>query len=111
MKAANIAKLEALGFVFDLNKTGSDYATRAPERVVNTGKDTFKPAYRDIYLGLMPMSGFYLTSSIKGRYRGFRCRNWNDASFHNVFAHGKTEDEVVDKWIEYYKAGKFNVTA
>ncbi len=91
---------------------GSYFGTTEPENY-NTGKNHFKPTFRSIFISSEMYKGtdksfFYITSSIHGRMRLYRCRNWFDTEIGNIFASGKTLKEAVNKFEHNFKNFIYN---
>lgn len=109
MTPQNQTLLKSLGFIF--SATGdNNFATIAAEPV-DLRPDHFKPRFRDVFLG-NTQTGFYVTSHITGEFRKYRARKYNtnpDYSTHNIFGHGKTEDEAVAMFVENFKNKKYNI--
>lgn len=74
------------------------------------GKNHFIPnGYRGVFLG-EAVDGFYVTSHIRGTYRGYRCRNETpDHDTANIFGHGKTQKEALENFIQNYNKNSFNI--
>ena len=109
--------LEGLGF------TGKDNYLTAPiaeddlENTINYLKPHhFTPAfgyYRGVFIAA-PLEGsenqfWYVTSNIRGNFRGYRCRTiTHDYDTSNIFASGKTCLEAVTKWVHNYTNRIYN---
>jgi hypothetical protein len=97
------AVLKKLGFKF-LPRT--NWASMEAEPY-DVGKDHFKPRYRDVYVGDC-CNGFYVTSHIKGRMRGYRCRREYDTDVGNIFAGGKTLEIAITQFIHNFQNKIYN---
>jgi len=93
-------------------KFGSYYGTTSPEPY-STGKNSFKPSFRSIYVSSEMYPGtsksfFYVTSDIHGKMRLYRHRDWNDANVANIFAHGKTLKAAIASFERKFKSKTYN---
>ena len=70
----------------------------------------FEPRYGYRSVFITPyMEGFYATSHIRGEYRGYKCRNVSgDYDAGNIFATGKTWEEVTRNFLAAYAELKYN---
>ena len=105
MKVANVSLKFDKGF-------GSYFGTTVAEPY-NIGKNHFKPLYRSVYISseMYPSTEknfIYITSSIHGRMRLYRHRNWFDAEIGNIFASGKTLNEAIKKFEYNFKHKTYN---
>ena len=113
-------QLEAIGFHFPTfpnhPPTDSLWGNMTPEKVVDVGKDTFRPLFRDVFVsGYCRQHGgfYYITSHIKGtlhRHRSRYCNDNPDAQFANIFASGKTLAEAVEKFVRNFKNRIYNIS-
>lgn len=83
-------------------KQGSYFGTTKAEPY-NTGKNSFKPRHRTIYISSQMYPGtsksfYYITSSISGKMRLYRHRDWLETEVANIFASGKTLQATVKKF-------------
>ncbi len=97
--------LKDLGF----NMTSKDFGTIKPESY-SVKPDHFTPTFRTVYVADCDWRGgfCYVTSSITGTYRGYRCRNSYDTEVGNIFASGKTRAEALAKFAENFANKKYN---
>ena len=101
-------RLENLGFKMDSNTYGTIGA-----EPYDVGKNHFTPKYRSVYVsGRMSAGGgfYYVTSSIQGTMRRYRCRTSYECEIVNIFASGKTQSEAITRFTENFKAKTYNVT-
>ena len=64
--------------------------------------------YRSVFI-TPHMGGFYATSHIRGEYRGYKCRSVSrDYDAGNIFATGKTWEEVTRNFLAAYAELKYN---
>jgi len=78
------------------------HATIAPEPV-NLSPDHFAPKLRHLFVG-KAKGGYYVTSSIYGTMRRYRCRRSEDAQVANIFGKGKTQLAAVRDFLANFTA-------
>lgn len=89
------------------------FGTIAPEPY-DVGKNHFEPRIRTVFVSSqMKVQGrepfFYVTSNIVGRWRGYRCKTWNEnAEVGNIFGSGPTREEAIRRFIVNFKAKTYN---
>ena len=73
------------------------------------GKHHFTPDHRDVFVG-EAVGGWYVTSNIIGKFRGYRCRTVDHHhKILNIFGHGKTPVEAVQMFLTNFKSKRYNV--
>ena len=105
-------KIAGVNMKFD-RKFGSYFGRTSPEPY-STGKNQFKPSFRGIYVSSEMYPGtsksfFYITSSIHGKMRLYRHRDWHDTEVGNIYAHGKTLKEAVKRFTIKFKSKSYSV--
>ena len=85
------------------NKKFGSYFGTIPAEKYDTGKNHFIPKFRTIYVSSEMYPGtdksfFYVTSSIHGKMRLYRHKDWFETDVANIFASGKTLREAVSKF-------------
>ena len=111
--------LKQAGFKLVENPEGSSsvHATIAAEPYP-TGKDHFAPRWRFVSV-MGPTRGrkkdgsctgdfYYVTSSIHGKLRGFRCRHTDEARIGNIFASAPNRLDALRAWLEKYQKREYN---
>lgn len=107
--------LKEAGFTLwpELTDKVSVFGTIAAEPY-DVGKNHFEPRSRYVHVsGPMQAHGtfYYVTSSIRGRWRGYRKHTWvEDTEVGNIFASGPTQHAAVKQFIANYKARTYNRT-
>ena len=73
----------------------------------DVGKNHFEPRYRSVYFG-EAVGGFYITSSIHGKMRLYRCRKTEDTQIANIFGKGKTIEAALKDFAHNFKNKIYN---
>jgi hypothetical protein len=98
-----VSRLKKLGFDMSHEKWGTIEA-----EPYDVGKDHFTPRHRDVYIGRVK-TGWYITSDIKGKMRGYRCRRVFDTNIGNIIGIGSTLKEALEQFEANFKSKTYNV--
>ena len=76
---------------------------------LNPGHFTPSYGYRSCFIGEVHNGHYYVTSNIRGKYRGYRCRRVQDYfDAGNMFASSDTLIEAVQNFVRVYLAREYN---